>query len=239
MDFTGSMINIDRFETLEDAINHVIDSWRLMASHAIVKSGRFTVALSGGTSPIPLYTALSAKKNLPWALTHVFLVDERFVPMTNVNSNYRMIKETLVDRVPLNASQMHSIDMGQIADAAAMAYAQQLKTFFKLKPNTFPTFDLILLGLGEDGHTASLFTKKDCDEKKRLAIHTRSPKPPHDRITLTLPVLNHAKNIIFFVSGENKKTIVNRVFEEKKKNYPASRIQPLSKEVTVVFNTNN
>ena len=235
MGFSGLMNNICYFKETTKASQHVIQQWQSIATKAIACHGVFTVALSGGSSPIPLYLALANAKNLPWSSTQLFLVDERFVSHKNSASNYRMIKTQLLDKLSLDDAQIHVVPVDKTPEKSASEYADILKENFNVQSNRFPSFDLILLGLGEDGHTASLFTEKDCNENEKLVMHTMSPKAPHDRITLTLPVLNHAKNIIFFIRGENKKQIIAHVFQQDNADYPASRIKPLSKQMKIIF----
>jgi len=229
------MNNIFYFKETSTANQYVIQQWQRIANQAIAAHGVFRIALSGGSSPIPLYQVLAEAKNLPWSSTQLFLVDERFVPHANLDSNYRMIKEQLLDKLTLSDAQIHSIPIDKTPEKSALDYENELKENFNLQSDRFPSFDLILLGLGEDGHTASLFTAQDCTEKKKLVMHTISPKTPHDRISLTLPVLNHAKNIIFFIRGKNKSQIIERVFQQENADYPASRVKPVDEKIKIVF----
>jgi len=229
------MNNICHFKETLTANQYVLQQWQRIANQAIAARGVFTVALSGGSSPIPLYQALAETNDLPWSSTQLFLVDERFVPHENLDSNYRMIKEHLLDKLSLSDAQIHSIPIDKTPEKSAEEYANELKENFNLQSDECPSFDLILLGLGEDGHTASLFTEKDCNEKKKFVMHTTSPKAPHDRISLTLPVLNHAKNIIFFIRGKNKEKVIERVFQTENTDYPALHINPISKKIKIVF----
>jgi 6-phosphogluconolactonase len=230
--------NISYFKETSKANQYVIQQWQMIAEEAIASRGIFTVALSGGSSPISLYQALARVKELPWSSTQLFLVDERFVLHENLESNYRMIKEQLLDQLSLNEAQIHTVPIDKTPEKSASAYANELKENFNFQSDSFPSFDLILLGLGEDGHTASLFTPQDCHEKKKLVMHTLSPKAPHDRITLTLPVLNHAKHVIFYIRGENKTQIVKRVFQQKDSHYPASHITSKDKKIIMITNAN-
>ena len=232
------MNNIVYFQDIAMATQHVIQQWQRIANQAIVSHGIFTVAVSGGSSPVRLYQALAQEKNLPWSLTEIFLVDERFVPYTNSDSNYGMIKKQLLDKLTRNYAKMHPIPMDKTPQKSALVYANQLKKNLSLLSNSFPVFDLILLGLGADGHTASLFTQQDCEEKEKFAMYTVSPQIPHNRITLTLPVLNHAKNIIFFIRGEKKLKIMESVFKQRNLNYPASHVQLANQQLSVVFSFN-
>ena len=218
------MVNIHRFNETSSAIDFMVQQWQTISQRAILHQGQFNVALSGGSSPRPLYQRLALEKTLPWALTQLFLVDERFVPVTDPASNYNMIKETLLDPLSFSAENMHPVQTDHTAETAAEMYSNTIRQVFQLKPHAFPVFDLILLGLGDDGHTASLFSRGDYEEKNKLVIHTLSPKPPNDRITLTLPILNHAKNVIFFITGKHKSEIFREVLRGKNLKYPASHV---------------
>ena len=189
-----------------------------LANAAVGDRGKFSVALSGGSTPKGLHQRLASlpPASVPWDKICFFWGDERHVPIDSPESNYRMAVETLLSKVPVpreNIFRMHSEEPD--AAAAASAYEQTLRTFFGLKPGEFPRFDLILLGTGPDGHTASLFpSTKALQEKDRLVVATWVEKFQTDRITLTLPVLNHARNVIFLVSGQDKAPVLRQVLED-------------------------
>jgi 6-phosphogluconolactonase len=229
------MNKIHTFDSISCAIDWVMVRWHALAHESVLSQGCFRAALSGGTSPIVLYQQLAVQKTLPWLATHLFLVDERWVPVTDANSNYHMIQETLLHALDLSAHQMHRVFTERRMDDAIASYTHDLKNTFHLSSDVIPAFDLIMLGMGGDGHTASLFTPEDCREKNAWVIHTRSPQPPYDRITLTLPVLNQAKNIIFFIQGKNKLTILKEVAERRNLTYPAAHIMPVSGSIDIVF----
>lgn len=196
--------------------------------------GRFSISLAGGSTPKGLYERMAKPdfaQNFPWRNTHFFWGDERFVPSTDDRSNYKMTREALLDKVSVPAENIHAVQTSLLSPtAAADEYERQLKIFFKAGPGVFPSFDLVLLGLGEDGHTASLFPGDPALEiTDRLAAPAKL-ETAEPRVTLTYPVLNNAKNIIFLVSGESKKKILEEVLPGKnsKNLYPAQRIQPVS-----------
>ncbi len=171
----------------------------------------FALALSGGSTPVPLYRALAAMPDLPWKRVHVFLVDERFVPLDADESNARLVRETLLGSVP--ECNFYPVPTHLTTpEAAAVAYEATLRSV--LGPT--PAFDVAVMGMGEDGHTASLFPGDDFQGETRLVAHTLAPptSPIEDRITATLPFLNRTRHVLFLVTGAKKQALVRRVFED-------------------------
>ena len=190
------------------------DEFARCAEDAVRERGRFTVALSGGNTPRAVYALLASeyKTAVPWDKMFIFFGDERHVPPEDAASNYRMANESLLSRVPIPAQNIHRIQAELDAQRAAEKYEETLKAFFNLKAGELPWFDLVMLGMGEDGHTASLFPGTDAlHETARLAVANRVEKLDTERITLTLPVLNAAAEVMVIISGENKAEILNRV----------------------------
>ncbi len=202
------------------------------ANEAVAQRGRFTIALSGGSTPKNLYNLLvtNARNLLPWDRMFFFWGDERHVPPNDPDSNYRMANETMLSKIPVAAGNVFRIPAeNPDAAAAAAAYEQTLRKFFQLEPAQFPTFDLILLGMGPDGHTASLFPgTKALQEKTRLVVANWVEKLKTSRITLTLPVLNAARCVTFLVSGTDKAAALRAVLEEDvpAEQYPSKLIRP-------------
>jgi 6-phosphogluconolactonase len=164
----------------------------------------------------------------------VYWGDERHVPPEHPDSNYRMAREALLDHVPLPGANVHRVPAEEPdARRAAERYERDLRAGFALAATTLPRFDLVLLGLGADGHTASLFPGAEAlDETLRLAVATRGPAPPIERITLTLPVLNHAACVAFLVSGADKAAVVRAVLAEPRSPLlPAQRVRPAGRLV--------
>ena len=198
----------------------------------IQASGRFVVALSGGTTPKRLYQILASvqyQKNIDWSNVHIFFVDERFVPLDHPDSNFGLIHETLLQGISLPTENIHPINTCCSSPAvSAKNYEADIENFFEIDAkHIFPQFDLIVLGIGEDGHTASLFpNSRVLSDKERLAVAVQSRKRQHRRITLTLPVLNSARNIVFLVSGKRKASIMKKVLMLRVKSLPASLINP-------------
>lgn len=200
-----------------------------LAEHAIHTAGRFAVALSGGSTPRSLYTLLASHviPTLAWDKIFFFFSDERFVPPDDPASNYRMASESLLSKIPVPKANVVRVMTEQgTAEAVAKSYEQSIRSFFRVQANEIPRFDLILLGMGTDGHTASLFPgTRALDETKRLVVANWVDKFKADRITFTLPLLNSAARVMFIVSGHEKAGMVRRVLRDKE-NLPAARVQP-------------
>ncbi len=198
------------------------------AAAAIQSRDKFVVALAGGSTPKGLFNVLAGRQDLPWDKIYVFFGDERHVPPDDPESNYRMARESLLSKVPIPAEHVFRIP-AEDPDAhhAAENYEQTLRKFF-VSP-AFPRFDLILLGMGPDGHTASLFPGgKALEEKSRWVVADWVEKFKTDRITLTLPVLNNAAAVMFLVSGSDKAATLKEVLQGKQpaERFPSKLIQP-------------
>jgi 6-phosphogluconolactonase len=221
--------NVRVFDRKDDISSFIIKTWREISQEAIERKGAFSAALSGGKTPVDLYRRLSGvKEMLPWDKTHIFLVDERFVSFEHRDSNYRMLKETLLDHIPIPQGNIHPIPTDRPTPlTSAMAYEEDLKKFFGLSKDQFPGFDLLLLGIGEDGHTASLFPGTHVlDNTIHLAAPVSMDEMRHPRITLTLPVINNAKHILFLVVGKNKAFVLQKIMDQEDTSLPASMVHP-------------
>jgi 6-phosphogluconolactonase len=201
-----------------------------LASEAVGNRGRFSVALSGGSTPKNLYSLLAsgALPSIPWESICFFWGDERHVPPDHPDSNYRLAKEAMLSKVAVRPENVFRIGTEEKdPGVAAGAYEQTLRAFFGLKAGELPRFDLILLGLGPDGHTASLFPDTPAlEEKHRLVVANWVPKFNAFRITFTLPLLNQACHVMFLVSGADKAGIVREVLENPDAHLPAQRVRP-------------
>jgi 6-phosphogluconolactonase len=200
------------------------------ANAAVQTEGKFTVALSGGSTPKGMFHLLAGEKfaSLPWSKMYFFWGDERHVPPDHPDSNYRMAYEALLSKVPVPKENVFRVPTeNKDANAAALAYEETLKAFFKLRPGEVPRFDLILLGLGPDGHTASLFPESAAlREDKRLVVANWVEKFKTYRITFTYPVLNNAGRVTFLVAGEDKAPALHEVLENKNSGLPAQQVRP-------------
>jgi 6-phosphogluconolactonase len=222
-------------DTPADLFRAAATEFGQLAADAVRVKGRFTVALAGGSTPKSLYELLAGDlvPNLPWDKIYFFWGDERHVPPDHPDSNYRMANEAMLSKVPApaqNISRIHGEEKD--ANAAARAYEQEIKTFFRLRPGEFPRFDLILLGTGPDGHTASLFPGSTAlQENSRLVVPNYVEKFKSYRITLTLPVLNHAACVMFLVSGAEKASIVREILENPSAGLPSQTVRPANGEL--------
>jgi 6-phosphogluconolactonase len=215
-------------ELFEAAAEEVVRA----ANEAVAQRGRFTIALSGGSTPKNLYTLLAtnARTSLPWDRMYFFWSDERHVPPDNPDSNYRMAEEAMLSKVPVAAGNVFRVPTeNPDAAAAAEAYEQTLRKFFAVEAGQVPRFDLILLGMGPDAHTASLFPETAAlREKSRLVVANWVEKLKTSRITFTLPLLNAARCVAFLVSGTDKASALHEVLEGNApgEQYPAKLVQP-------------
>jgi 6-phosphogluconolactonase len=218
---------------LEDLSQYAALQFARWAEEFVKTRGLFTVALSGGSTPRSLYTLLASDRfrdRIPWSKVHLFWGDERCVPPDHPDSNYRMAKEALLSKVPVPSENIHRMPAEQNdPERAAIEYEQAIREFFKLARAEWPRFDLILLGLGEDGHTASLFPGTTVlHEQTRLVAAPYVEKLHAHRLTLTPPVLNHAAHVIFLVSGKAKAGILRDILEGEYQpdQRPAQLIRP-------------
>jgi len=212
-----------------------------IAQEAITSHGRFTFALSGGTTPKKLYALLTTqpyRSQIDWARAEIFWSDERCVPPDDAESNYHLAQEAMLSKLPLSTSQIHRMPADEAdRDAAAEKYSQEMQRVFG---EALPHFDLMQLGMGPEGHTASLFPHQpSLHEQQRLVIPVTVPKPPPPRLTFTPPVLNAARRTLFLVTGGEKADAVQAVLEGdyQPDEYPAQLIQPTHGEVTWMLDT--
>ena len=190
--------------------------------------GRFSVALSGGSTPQRLYHLLGTSfgGRIKWEFAHLFWSDERCVPRDHMQSNFRLAHDAMISRIAIPDENVHRI-RGELAPEEASAlYEDELRRYFG--QNSPPRFDLILLGIGEDGHVASLFPGSEIlSEMQHLAMPAFSPAAENWRVTLTLPVLNNAALVVFLVTGRTKAGIMTKIFSKGKKDaYPAGLVNP-------------
>ena len=205
------------------------------ANQAASARGRCLIALSGGHTPERAYRLWAAeyREKMPWAKTHFFWGDERFVPADDAKSNYRMAREALFTSAPVPAENIHPIGTNfPTADEAARAYDKVLRNFIE---EGGPSFDVMLLGLGPEGHTASLFPRSPAlAEEKRWVVGVRAPAEPPVRITLTFPVLRRARATYFLVAGADKEEIVSKLRRESPAELaelPVAMLKPEGQEI--------
>lgn len=216
----------DSIEALNDfARNEIVK----IASTAIEERGTFTIALSGGSTPKKLYALLAQENKIDWQKTHFFFGDERNVSPDSEESNFRMANETLFSKIEIPPQNIHRFytDEGE-AQVAAEKMENELKEFFGLEKDEFPCFDLILLGMGADGHTASLFPETAAlNESNRLVTENYVEKFQTFRLTFTVPTINHARNIIFLIAGKDKAEALHEVLkgERNTEKFPSQLIK--------------
>lgn len=219
-----------------EALAHrAAEQFASLAREAVDSRGRFSVTLSGGSTPGQLYARLAEdpfRGQIPWEHIHLFWGDERCVPPGDAGSNYRMAEEILISQVPIPPENVHRL-RGELApQVAALTYERELQDFF-CGPR--PRFDLVLLGLGEDGHTASLFPSSPLlAEKERLVAPATAfyQDRPSERVTLTLPAINSGRQILFLVAGSAKAAMVKAVLEGPEDQYPAQWVQPTAGQLS-------
>ena len=213
--------------------------FRRVAADRVAAAGRFSVALSGGSTPRALYRLLGEppfREAIDWPRVHLFWGDERFVPPDHADSNYRLAREAFISRVPIPSGNVHPMPT-EAADpnAAAAQYEETLRRFLAVPEGEWPRFDLILLGLGADGHTASLFPGSPLlDEHRRLVAAAHVPKLDAWRLTLTPPALRGARHVVFLVSGSDKASVLREVVEGPYDPHrlPAQLVQPEKGDLT-------
>lgn len=217
------------FGSKGELFSHAASRFAAASEGAVTLRGRFAAALSGGQTPVGLYIEIARSASaLDWKRIHLFLVDERLVPHSDSRSNFGMIKKTLLDAVSIPRPNMHPVPVDQ-ADplVSARTYEDELRSFFHVAPGAMPRFDLVLLGIGEDGHTASLFPGTPLLDDTTHAVGAAAEGEGRTgRVTLTLPVINNAREVIFLVTGKGKAPIVRRVVEERDGRLPASLVAP-------------
>lgn len=207
-----------------------------IAGDAVRQKGSFELVLSGGSTPKALYGLLvddpALRSQVPWEKMHLFFGDERHVKPEDPQSNYRMAWEAMISKSPLKPEQVTRVKAeNPNAEDAAKDYEQAIRTYFKLADGQFPRFDLVLLGMGSEGHVASLFPgTKALRENRRIVVHNWVGKVLMDRITLTAPAINNARHIISMVTGADKcpalTAVLERVYEPDQ--LPAQLIQPVN-----------
>jgi 6-phosphogluconolactonase len=221
----------DSASFIAGAANFIVD----VAVKSIADHDRFALALSGGSTPQPVYTRLASAgycERIDWSKVHVFFGDERCVPPAEAGSNYHMVREALLDHVPLPSGNIHRIQGELDPTQAALSYEQDLQALFRT--STFPAFDLICLGMGDNGHTASLFPGTAAlRERERWVVAQYVEVITTWRVTFTAPLINAARHVAFLVEGAGKAEMLWRVLDGPYQPdvLPAQLIQPANGQV--------
>ncbi len=232
-------MKVSKFETIKDLSHWAADYICKTADECISKKGFFTICLSGGSSPAMLYLLLATEytSKMNWTKTYVFWSDERFVPHTDGNSNYHSAYDLLLSKCPIREANIFSVPVSGTPDEAAAKYEKQIKNFFWEKNHTehktIPSFDIVLLGMGGDGHIASLFPgAPQLEEKKKLVVAVTAPfyAPSRDRITFTIPLINAAANVLLLVPGKEKLKLIKQLLvpndsKDRKIRLPAEMLK--------------
>jgi 6-phosphogluconolactonase len=213
------------------------------AVKAATARGIARIAISGGTTPKVMFALLADPagpflKQVPWDKIDLYWVDERCVPPDNVESNYRMTKEAMLSKVPLPAERVHRMEGELEPEAAAARYESTIRNTFKLEGAETPTFDLVLLGMGDDGHTASLFPHTEAlHEMNHIVVPNHVPQKDTWRITLTWPVINQGREVAFLIEGNGKAQVLHDVFlgPYQPETYPSQMIRPASGRLVLLL----
>ena len=213
------------------------------AVKAATARGVARIAISGGTTPKTMFALLADPvelflKQVPWDKIELYWVDERCVPPDNIESNYRMTNEALLSKVPLVAERVHRMEGELEPEVAAARYESTIRNTFKLEGAETPTFDLVLLGMGDDGHTASLFPHTEAlNEMSHIVVPNHVPQKDAWRITLTWPVINQGREVAFLIEGAGKTQVLHDVFlgPYQPETYPSQLIRPASGRLTLLL----
>lgn len=234
-------MNIRISKNADEVSRAAADEFLRLAGEAIRADGAFSVALSGGSTPKRLYELLANERDvyrekLPWDKIQFFFGDERHVSPDHADSNFRMANEAMFAKSPVPEENVHRV-RAELSDAseAADEYEQTLRNVFHLADAELPRFNLVLLGMGADGHTASLFPGTPAlNERERLFVANPVAKFNADRLTLTLPVINNAAVCLFLVAGSDKTETLRRVLDDEAQDatFPSQLIRPMNGELT-------
>ena len=231
------MPEVKVFDDSTTLVSALTDQFIKLAARAAHFNGQFNIALSGGRTPEALYNRLSIpslQSSINWKVIHVYWGDERCVPPDSSMSNYGMVKRVLLDRVEIPPQNIHRIRGETDIRHETVRYSQEIITNLSTNDSETPQFDWLFLGLGTDGHTASLFPNANSALRpNRFCVSAENPLSGQKRISITLPVINAAKRVSFLVTGQEKAAIVDKILSGKdgSKECPAAKVAPLSKRL--------
>ena len=227
----------DRLHIFQDAVavaKAMAHDFEEAVNEALKRKERVDVAISGGSTPVPFFHRLTSEpfgSRIPWEHVHFFWVDERCVPPGDPESNYGMTKRLLLDHIDIPEGNIHRMRGENDPSEEAVRYAHEMKRWVALKDDAIPVFDWIVLGMGVDGHTASLFPSSPLlNESVALCSTAQHPESGQHRVTLTFPVIDHGKKVIFQVTGKEKAEIVAQILGETRgsEKFPASHVRPVN-----------
>jgi len=227
---------LEVYDTSHTLVEAVAVQVQQLLSRAVTGRGAASLAFSGGSTPRHVYGLLATdrfRNKIDWNRIHCFLGDERCVPPFHPESNFRMISDALLNRITIPEKNVHRVKTELPPEEASDAYADEIRKLFQLKPGEFPEFDVLLLGIGEDGHTASLFPGTPAvNETEKITTAVLGPNVKIPRVSLTFPAINHAAEIIFIVSGKGKAAILQQILKGTDQKYPAQMVNPLKGRLT-------
>lgn len=232
-------VESDAAALAEHAARHFV----VAVETAVAARGRARIAISGGSTPKATFKLLADpgqpwRTRMPWERLEIYWVDERCVPPDHEDSNYRMTREALLNQVPLKPEQIHRMEGELDPEEAAARYESELRNTFRLEGAETPSFDLVALGMGPDGHTASLFPNTQAlNELGRLCVANHVENKDAWRVTLTWPVINHARSVFFLIGGADKAEILKEVFTGPRdvERLPSQLIRPASGILTLIL----
>jgi 6-phosphogluconolactonase len=221
-------MRVERYESASSLQYNAASAIVRFLNEAIAMRGSASLVLSGGSTPKAVYEMIAAEPaSVPWKNVRLFWGDERCVPPTHPDSNYRMTRDALLSRIAIPDQNIFRIEAELEPRRAAENYAAVMRNEFRLTDGDIPRFDVVMLGLGEDGHTASLFPGTTIlDESRKIVAEVFVPKFNAHRISMTFPAINNARTLLFLVSGSGKAGILRAVLEKEPNNYPAQRVKP-------------
>jgi 6-phosphogluconolactonase len=231
------------FSTPADVAAAAAELFTSSIASAVKARGIARVAISGGTTPKAMFSLLASEpfvSRVAWDKLDLYWVDERCVPPDDAESNYRMTREALLSKVPLPADRIHRMEGELEPEVAAARYEAAIRNGFKLEGAETPTFDLVLLGMGDDGHTASLFPHTEAlNEMSHIVVANHVPQKDTWRITLTWPVINQGREVAFLIEGDKKAQVLHDVFEGpyQPETYPSQIIRPASGKLVLLLDT--
>lgn len=229
-------MDVLEFDGLSDLSSAAAERVEGLAAAAVDARGLFVMALAGGSTPRETYSLLAERDAMPWDKAHYFFSDERCVPEDHEHSNLRMARETLFSKAPVPEANVHPVRVGGFAAGIdAASHEQSLRNFFSetgLDREGGCKLDLVLLGMGADGHVASLFPESLAVESKRQFFHAVEEglgDPPVERVTMTFSLLNMARNVMVMIQGDKKRAVLDEILadpEAAAAKFPAARLNP-------------
>ncbi len=228
---------VKTFDNAANAVRFTAEYWLESCRDSVSRKGWFALALSGGRTPVHLFREIvkTAGKDI-WKNTHIFQVDERFVPPDHEESNFALIERELTGKIEIPSENIYPVPVKGSLKAAAGKYEKTIKEFFRSREAEEACFDLVLLGIGGDGHTASLFPGSDAlNEKKKLVREVEPGAPLQKRITFTFPLINRSKRVVMLAPGGEKAGPIKEALGENNREVPARRIVEGKGEVIFVL----